>query len=94
MTVVEINGKHYQYIEPEAGNRPPINSKLGMMLMAFGLFTVGLEGPSASGRRKEPFNGDIVKEFELIQQKKSLLSRSQRDSVVYQFNRMFREIAE
>ena len=36
---------------------------------------------------------NIVEEFRLIQEKKSKLSKAQRDSVVYQFNRYYEMVS-
>lgn len=47
---------------------------------------------SKQGSRRSDLKVDIVNEFELIQQKKSNLSRNGREWVVSQFNKVFKPI--
>jgi hypothetical protein len=86
---IEINGKKYIEIErPQEKKYSKSFSKLYMMAMIFG----GMCGNSGNTINKETPKVDIIKEFELIQQKKSKLSKSNRDWVENQFLNKFREI--
>jgi len=59
------------------------------MMMLFGMYSGFMNfGTNYS----KPITGNIIAEFELIQNKKSKLSRSERDSVEYRFNKRFKEV--
>jgi len=82
--MIEINGLKYR--ERELPKRKPISKTMTTILTmsaAFG-FTDFYDK-----RSKQMLSVDIVKEYELIQQKKSKLSRSKRDWVVWEFERYF-----
>ena len=82
----EINGKKYKRIENKKTRMPELPPILMMMSLMAGIMEYG-------GRRKpEMPSVNIVKEFQLIQQKKSKLSKSQRDRVEQQFNSNFYEV--
>lgn len=85
---VEINGEKYVEIEKEPTKR--MSPRMSAML-AFASHMEHLSfGSSGSGHvRKLPSNIDIIKEFGLIQQKKSKLSKWERDAVVRAFNRVY-----
>jgi len=82
---IEINGIKYR--EKEQPKRKPISKTLLAMLTMASMFDYG----SGTGSKETP-NVDIVKEYGLIQQKKSNLSKSQREWVVWQFKRKFEPI--
>lgn len=85
MNVIEINGvKYTEKPKPKTGKT---TSKLLMMAIALG---VGGNYGSTYNRKRPSVN--IVKEFELIQQKKSKLSRNDRDWVEVQFHKIYKEI--
>lgn len=86
---VEINGIRYRNRKqkPMATIRPSVHSAL-IMASAFASFDPYYK------KRKEPPRVDIVKEYELIQNKESRLSRSRRDWVVDQFEKNFERILE
>ena len=85
---IEINGKKYQKIEREEKKHSKPFSEIYMTAMMFsGMY----DGLNRTYKRETP-KVDIVQEFELIQQKKSKLSKSQRDWVENQFLNNFREI--
>lgn len=85
---IEINGVKYQ--QKEQPKRKPMSKALiTMMLMGEMAGGFGIGGGS---RQKETPNVDIIKEYGLIQQKKSGLSKSQRDWVVWQFEKNFEPI--
>jgi hypothetical protein len=89
---IEINGKQYLPIEREEKKKKSfLNGKMGLMLMAYGMVGAGMCGSSRTVERPQV---DIVKEFGLIEQKKSQLTRSQRDWVCQQFRRNFKEVTE
>jgi hypothetical protein len=83
----ELNGKKYKRIEKKKTRMPELPPILMMMMS---LMAGGME----YGGRREPEmpSVNIVKEFQLIQQKKSKLSKSQRDRVEHQFNSKFYEV--
>ena len=58
-------------------------TKLVMMAQMFGGLKIG-------NRNIEGVN--IVEEFKLIQDKKSKLSKAQRDSVIWEFNRYYEKV--
>ena len=75
---IEINGLKYRQKETKKQSKNFV--KLVSMAQIFG----GLKLPNSN------IQGiNIVEEFKLIQEKKSKLSKTQRDSVIFQFNRNF-----
>jgi len=88
---VEVNGKLYQKRERKTPSYLKSRSVLTVMAMV-SLF--GVQGSCVGGGGGERPNVDIVKEYGLIELKKSNLSRSQRDWVVSQFKRNYEEINE
>lgn len=75
---IEINGLKYRQKETKKPSKNFV--KLVSMAQIFG----GLKLPNSN------IQGiNIVEEFKLIQEKKSKLSKTQRDSVIFQFNRNF-----
>lgn len=83
---LEINGIRYAEIEKQP-KKQMSRSMTRIMMMATMFGAMG--GSEVSKTRKRP-SVDLIKEFELIQQKKSKLSRNDRDWVVFQFNKRFR----
>ena len=79
---IEINGLKYRKKETRKPSKNFV--KLASMAQIFG----GLKLPTSN---IEGVN--IVDEFRLIQEKKSKLSKAQRDSVVYQFNRYYEMVS-
>lgn len=80
---IEINGIKYQQREQKENTRATsrmLTALLGMAMMF---------SPNSGGGKASMPQVDIVEEFKLIQEKKSKLSRAQRDWVCSQFNRMF-----
>ena len=75
---MEING--IQYKEREVYKPSKGVTKLLTFATMFGGLKLG-------GSNLEGIN--IVEEFKLIQEKKSKLSRADRDSVIYQFNKYY-----
>jgi len=83
MNTIEINGRTYK---ERVIDSPKMSKTLNtIMLMAYGF------GMPQIKHNRHP-NINIVKEFELIQQKKSNLSKSKRDWVERQFHSNFEEI--
>lgn len=90
METFEINGIQYQKKAPiGVGKKNRGINKLMMMATIFG----GIAGMNMSGggSRKRP-NVNIITEFALIQQKKSNLSKNDRDWVEWQFHRQYTKI--
>jgi len=88
--MIEINGTKYIERQAEKPNSR-LGGKMGLLLGMAAMFG-GMMG-DMMGDIKEPERPDvnIVEEYKLIQQKKSQLSRSQRDWVEYTFNKHFKE---
>ena len=84
---IEINGVKYQ--QKEQPKRKPMSKTMAAMLMMASAFS-SLD-PYAKKPKETP-KVDIVKEYGLIQQKKSNLSRSQREWVVWQFEKNFERV--
>ena len=85
-----INGIEYEQIERKTPKASRGISKLMMMAAMFAP-AMDMYGGYGGGRsRSLPSDVDIVKEFELIQQKKSNLSKWERDQVVHIFNQNFK----
>lgn len=87
--MIEIKGILYEEI-PKPPKKQMSKASLELMLIA-GMYSLPFT-TSSNSRPKEKLNIDIVKEFELIQDKKSNLSRSQREWVVFQFNKKYRAV--
>ena len=82
--MIEINGKQYEQI-----NHKPTGKGLTKILLAATM----LGGSAFGGSKRDNLpDCDIVKEFGLIQQKKSKYSKSVRDRIVGEFNYYFKEI--
>lgn len=82
--LIEVDGVKYREIE-----KPRVSGRIAqIMLMA--------QMMGGYGMPKEPQRPDvdIVSEYKLIQQKKSNLSRSQRDWVVSQFHSRYKALKE
>ncbi len=85
MKTLKINNK--QYLPKET--QKPIMSKIAGLAMMSGL---GMR--DIKEKERPDIGGWTVKEFELIQQKKSRLSKSQRDWVESVFYSNFKEVTE
>ena len=79
---IEINGIKYKQKETKKPSKSFV--KLISVAQIFG----GLKLPN------DNIQGvNIVDEYRLIQEKRSKLSRAQRDSVIYQFNRSYEMVS-
>jgi len=87
--MIEIKGIQYEEIPKPEQKR--MNRHTMELMILSGMYYTPFMGGREVRHREKP-NIDIVKEFELIQDKKSNLSRSQREWVVYQFNKKYRAI--
>lgn len=86
MIVVEVNG--VKYIKNEHKSRG------GSRLFQMTMMAAAISG-AGFGDKPSPIAGvDIVKEYGLIQQKKSRLSANQRARVVYEFERNFSKLKD
>ncbi len=95
--IVTINGKTYQLRESVEVKKKQSSSKMSGILATMMLMSgmnPALAGMSGLDTKKtEPFDGmNILTEFELIEQKKSKLPSSQRDSIERTFHRQFYEV--
>jgi hypothetical protein len=89
MNKVEIEGKVYEEVlqqSPYTG----VSRKLAAML-SMGALMHDMSYGGSNYERQRP-SVDLVEEFKLIQQKKSKLNRSDRDWVVSQFKKLYKEI--
>lgn len=86
--IVEINGVKYSKNEQPEKKRG-MSSKM-MTILAMGMVMGG--GMGMRGYTRKRPSVDIVEEYGLIQQKKSKLSKNDRDWVVYTFERNYTKI--
>ena len=89
--MITINGINYERKQMPQNNTPRMSSKMAAFLMMSMAFS-GMDMGGGSNLNKELADIDIIKEFGLIQLKKSNLSRAKRDWVVRQFNSNFVEV--
>lgn len=89
--MIEINGKYY---EPKEREGPSKSSKslLRIAALAAMMGPYGVGGAN-SYERKRP-SVDIPSEYAKILEKKSDLSRADRDWVVYMFKEHYREVSQ
>lgn len=88
--IIEINGIKYKKRVQEKNNRSGYMNGIGAMVMAFQGAMSMLHNPYgiSNYERKRP-KVDILSEYILVLQKKSKLSKSDRDWVEHQFNRLY-----
>lgn len=86
VNIVEVNGVQYSQNEQPERKRG-VSSKM-MTILAMGMAMGGDMGMGGGYTRKRP-KVDIVEEYGLIQQKKSKLSKNDRDWVVYTFEQNY-----
>ena len=85
---MEINGITYEQIPQEQPKK--VGKTLSKLLMMGAMFEYTNPYSQRASKPKPLPTNDLVKEFELIQLKKSNLSRSERDMVVKAFNKYYR----
>lgn len=83
-----INGVGYRTKERESSRGSRVLSKFALMAMAFS----EMDPFTPRAKKHDTPKVDIVKEYGLIQQKKSHLSKSERDWVVHMFNQNYEQI--
>ena len=88
--MIEINGIAYEQIPQDKPNKT--SESLSKLLMIAQAFTITDPYAPRPPKPKTFPVANLVKEFELIQLKKSNLSRSERDAVVRAFHRYYRPI--
>lgn len=85
---IEMNGLKYR--QKEQNNQETTRkSRMSVMLMGMAMMFGAQGSIGTSKRQRETPKVNIVEEFKLIQEKKSKLSRKDRDWVVFQFNRYY-----
>ena len=89
--IVEVNGIKYKSIEEP--KREPLSRMVQMALIMGSIYGIGGSKP-VSNRRSMNEGFDFVKEYGLIKNKQSKLSKSQRDYVVRYFEKHFNKIDE
>jgi len=87
MNTIEVNGVLYEPVPKKTSDH---SSKMVKMLMASAMMSSYLMG--GRDHKKPTPDVNIIDEFGLIQNKKSKLSRSEREWVVYQFHKNYREV--
>jgi hypothetical protein len=89
--MVTINGQDYEPIEREENTSGYRNrGTMAAMLLAMTAAQMSTMGGN-SYKRKYP-TVDLVREYELIESKRSELTKAERDHVVWQFNRTYRKV--
>ena len=92
MEVFEINGKTYEKIVKDPQQKKSHgSSRMMSMLMPYMMMASMMYGGGSAKEKSRP-DVDIVEEFALIQQKKSKLSKSERDWVEKMFHKNFKEV--
>lgn len=84
---IEVNGTKYKQRESTTKSRGKSATRAALASI---LVTAGIYG--VAPRRKEMPDYNLFDEIELIQNKKSKLSRSEREYIVREFNRMFEPV--
>lgn len=75
--IIEIDGVKHQEVETSPRTKKYLNGKMGAF-MAMSMMMCGVNAGGGSGEPEMP-SYDLVEEYKLILQKKSKLSRAQRD---------------
>ena len=89
---IEIEGEVYQFLNPQK-KRNPFLRKTQRILNIIDPFMISDRSSSIqSVFREEEVPSNLVEEYALILQKKSNLSRRQRNLIVYQFNKHFKKV--
>jgi hypothetical protein len=92
MNKIVVNGREYESIKNEKADKLKMSSMAYASLMAAASLSSSLYGGGFGRKLRDGIN--IVQEFELIQQKKSKLSKWERDEVVRQFNNAYKPIEQ
>lgn len=90
---IEVNGVKYR-LKEEKKEKSFYTSKTMLMLQALTIMSGSYLDTSKKSSSEKVGDENIIKEFGLIQQKKSNLSKSERDYVVWKFNKLFERIDE
>lgn len=85
---IDINGLKYRQKE-QNNQQTTRQSRMSVLLMGMAMMFGAQGSIGTSKRQRETPKVNIVEEFKLIQEKKSKLSRKDRDWVVFQFNRYY-----
>lgn len=93
METFEINGNIYQEIPKEVSvKNKHSGSKMMSMLYPYAMLASMMYGGNQSQKAPKEVVCNIIEEFGLIELKKSKLSKSDRDWVVWKFNRHFKKV--
>lgn len=84
MTII-VNGESYIKREDKKRNIPKSVAKAMILAEMFGSY----DGYGKKYERKLPDGIDLIKEFEFVLQRKSKLSKWNRDEVTRQFNKIY-----
>jgi hypothetical protein len=92
--MIEINGIKYEERPQKKSIIKELPLKTILRIANFGFFTpyYNVPRPQLSNTKNKLYNIDLVKEFILIQNKESKLSRSQRENIIYLFNKKYQQI--
>ena len=93
--IIEINGINYIQRKRESKKQKPMNSKLFSLLTIGSMISGGIDlnkGYSKTTKTEKTKINDWLEEYKLIQQKKSHLSRSERNSIIRWFEENYSKI--
>jgi len=91
MQTITINGITYKQIPQTETPPKQINNLNPELLALFQIYTAAFSNQIKTKTKTFP-NVDIIKEFELVQNKKSNLSRSNREWITKQFLKLYKPI--
>jgi basic membrane lipoprotein Med (substrate-binding protein (PBP1-ABC) superfamily) len=89
--MVTINGQDYEPIEREE-NTSGYRSRGTMAAMLMAMAAAQMSSLGGSGYKRKYPDVDLVREYGLIESKRSELTKAERDHVVWQFNRIYRKV--
>ena len=89
MELIEIEGKFYQEKSKNQATKAVSQKTLGLIALAQTMHNMSFGGSNYSRQRPSV---NLIEEFRLIQQKKSKLSRSDRDWVERMFHKNYKEV--
>ncbi|HMI08262.1 MAG TPA: hypothetical protein VK528_11990 [Flavobacterium sp.] len=85
---ITVNGVGYYQVSKRQSS-----DKVGRMITMLSAFSMFADAGMYGGRKTDILAGiNIIKEFELIEQKKSNQPKKVRDAVIYAFNRHFQRV--
>jgi basic membrane lipoprotein Med (substrate-binding protein (PBP1-ABC) superfamily) len=89
--MITVNGQDYELIEQEE-NTSSYRNRGTMAAMLMAMAAAQMSSLGGSGYKRKYPAVDLVREYELIESKRSELTKAERDHVVWEFNRTYRKI--